>query len=186
MVDEWTTEDNGHRRARVLVAEDETIIRLDLCSLLEQAGLQVCAAARNGAEAIELAGSTRPDIVLMDVRMPKLDGIEAARRILEERAVPIVMLTAHGDKELVARAAGIGIFGYLVKPFREQDLLPAIRLALARHADLTLSRRANNPKIDIFIPAAAGKGGWPLTVARRQDGSADVTLRDLQPGNDAS
>ena len=90
MADEWTTEDERDRRTRVLVAEDETIIRLDLCGLLEQAGMDVCAAARNGEEAVELARSTRPDLALMDVRMPQLEGIEAARRILEERPLPIV------------------------------------------------------------------------------------------------
>jgi CheY-like chemotaxis protein len=184
MADEWTTEDGVDRRKRVLVAEDETIIRLDVCGLLERAGLEVCAAARNGEEAVELARSMRPDIALMDVRMPRLDGIEAARRILDERPLPIVMLTAHGDEELVARAVGIGVFGYLVKPFREQDLLPAIRTAVARHADLTSSRRANNPRIDIFIPAAEGPGGWPLTVARRPDGRADISLRDLRAGDE--
>ena len=184
MAEVWTTEEDVERRKRVLVAEDETIIRLDLCALIERAGLEVCAAARNGEEAIELARWKRPDIALMDIRMPRLDGIEAARRILEERPLPIVMLTAHGDEELVARAVGVGVFGYLVKPFREQDLLPAIQTALARHSDLTSSRRASSPKIDIFIPAAEGKGGWPLTVARRLDGSAEVSLRDLQ-GEDA-
>jgi CheY-like chemotaxis protein len=180
MSDEWTAD-----RKRVLVAEDETIIRIDLCGLLEEAGMEVCAAARNGEEAVELARSTRPDLALMDVRMPRLDGIEAARRILEERPLPIVMLTAHGDEELVTRAVGLGVFGYLVKPFREQDLLPAIHTALARHSDLTSSRRSNRPKIDIFIPAAAGTGGWPLTVAHRLDGSADVSLRDPHAGDDA-
>jgi two-component system, response regulator PdtaR len=184
MADEWTTDDDADRRTRVLVAEDETIIRLDLCGLLEQAGMEVCAAARNGEEAVELARSTRPDVALMDVRMPRFDGIEAARRILEERPLPIVMLTAHGDEELVARAVGIGVFGYLVKPFREQDLLPAIKTALARHSDLTLSRRANNPKIDIFIPAAHGKGSWPITLERRPDGSADIFFRAPQSGDD--
>jgi len=182
MTDEWTTEIAADSRRRVLVAEDETIIRLDLCGLLEQAGMAVCAAAHNGEEAVELAHSTRPDVALMDVRMPGLDGIEAARRILEERALPIVILTAHGDEELVARAVGIGVFGYLVKPFREEDVLPAIHTALARHSDLASSRRANNPKIDIFIPAAGGRGGWPLTVATCEDGSADVSLRDLPVG----
>jgi CheY-like chemotaxis protein len=185
MTDVWTTEKEVERRKRVLVAEDETIIRLDLCGLLEQAGLEICAAARNGEEAVELARSMRPDLALVDVRMPRIDGIEAARRILEERPLPIVMLTAHGDEELVARAVDVGVFGYLVKPFREQDLLPAIQTALARYSDLASSRRANNPKVDIFIPAAEGKGGWPLTVARRLDGGADVSLRDLQAGDDA-
>ncbi|MEA2524574.1 MAG: two-component system, response regulator PdtaR [Thermomicrobiales bacterium] len=137
---------------RVLVAEDETIIRLDLCGLLERVGLEVCAEARDGMEAVELARSTRPALILMDVRMPRLDGIEAARRILAERPIPIVMLTAHGEDEIVSRAVDAGVFGYLVKPFREQDLLPAIRTALARHSDLTASRRPSATKVDIFIP----------------------------------
>src|SRR3989475_10280386 len=121
---------------RVLVAEDETIIRLDLRDLLERAGFEVCAEARDGEEAVALARSERPDLAIMDVKMPRLDGIEAARRILEERPIPIVMLTAYGHDELVSRAVEAGVFGYLVKPFREQDLLPAIRTAEARHAEL--------------------------------------------------
>src|SRR5881275_198301 len=125
---------------RVLVAEDETIIRLDLRDLLERAGFEVCAEARDGEEAVALARSARPDVAIMDVKMPKLDGIEAARRILDERPIPIVMLTAYGQDELVARAVEAGVFGYLVKPFREQDLLPAIRTARARHEELTALR----------------------------------------------
>jgi AmiR/NasT family two-component response regulator len=125
---------------RVLVAEDETIIRLDLRDLLERSGHEVCAEARDGEEAIALARSSEPDIAIMDVKMPKLDGIEAARRILDERPIPIVMLTAYGQDELVARAVEAGVFGYLVKPFREQDLLPAIRTATARHEELTALR----------------------------------------------
>jgi AmiR/NasT family two-component response regulator len=125
---------------RILVAEDETIIRLDLKDLLERAGFEVCAEARDGEEAVELARSERPDLALMDVKMPRLDGIEAAKRILEERPIPIVMLTAYGQQELVARAAEAGVFGYLVKPFREQDLLPAIHTAQARHAELQTLR----------------------------------------------
>jgi AmiR/NasT family two-component response regulator len=125
---------------RVLVAEDETIIRLDLRDLLERAGFEVCAEARDGEEAVALARSASPDVAIMDVKMPKLDGIEAARRILDERPIPIVMLTAYGQDELVARAVEAGVFGYLVKPFREQDLLPAIRTARARHEELTALR----------------------------------------------
>ena len=125
---------------RVLVAEDETIIRLDLRALLERAGFEVCAEARDGEEAVELARSERPDVAVLDVKMPKLDGIEAARRILEERPIPIVMLTAYGQDELVQRAAEAGVFGYLVKPFREQDLLPAISTARARHEELSALR----------------------------------------------
>jgi AmiR/NasT family two-component response regulator len=125
---------------KILIAEDETIIRLDLRELLEQAGFEVCAEARDGIEAVELARSEQPDLVVLDVKMPRLDGIEAARRILDERPIPIVMLTAYGQDELVSRAVEAGIFGYLVKPFREQDLLPAIRTARARHEELAALR----------------------------------------------
>jgi response regulator NasT len=125
---------------RVLVAEDETIIRLDLKDLLERSGFEVCAEARDGEEAVELARSEQPDVAIMDVKMPRLDGIEAARRILDERPIPIVMLTAYGQDELVQRAAEAGVFGYLVKPFREQDLLPAIHTARARHDELAALR----------------------------------------------
>src|SRR5918912_673712 len=125
---------------RILVAEDETIIRLDLVEMLRRAGLEVCAEARDGEEAVALAREHGPDLAIMDVKMPHLDGIEAARRILDERPIPIVMLTAYGQDELVSRAIEAGVFGYLVKPFREQDLLPAIRAARARHEELTALR----------------------------------------------
>ena len=125
---------------RILIAEDETIIRLDLRELLEQAGFEVCAEAKDGIEAVELATSAEPELAILDVKMPRLDGIEAARRILEERPIPIVMLTAYGQDELVSRAVEAGVFGYLVKPFREADLLPAIRTARARHEELATLR----------------------------------------------
>ncbi len=122
--------------ARILVAEDETIIRLDLRALLEKAGFDVCAEAQDGEQAVELARREQPDLALLDVKMPKLDGIDAARRILDDRPIPIVMVTAYGEQELVAKAVEAGVFGYLVKPFRETDLLPAIETARARHAEL--------------------------------------------------
>ena len=125
---------------RILIAEDETIIRLDLRALLEKAGFEVCAEAKDGEEAVTLARTVEPDLAVLDVKMPKLDGIDAARRILEERPIPIVMLTAYGQDEIVQRAAEAGVFGYLVKPFREQDLLPDIRTARARHEELTALR----------------------------------------------
>ncbi|HSC90062.1 MAG TPA: response regulator [Gaiellaceae bacterium] len=125
---------------KILIAEDETLIRLDLRDLLERAGFDVCAEAKDGEEAVALAASERPDLAILDVKMPRLDGIEAARRILEERAIPIVMLTAYGQDELVSRAVEAGVFGYLVKPFRESDLLPAIRTARARHEELAALR----------------------------------------------
>jgi two-component system, response regulator PdtaR len=104
--------------------------------LLESSGFEVCAEAKDGAEAVELARSAQPDLAVLDVKMPKLDGIEAARAILDERPIPIVMLTAYGQEELVSRAVEAGVFGYLVKPFRESDLLPAIHTARARHLEL--------------------------------------------------
>ncbi len=125
---------------RILIAEDESIIRMDLRSLLETAGFEVCAEARDGEEAVALARSEQPDLAILDVKMPNLDGIEAARRILEERPIPIVMVTAYAERELVSRAVEAGVFGYLVKPFRETDLLPAIETARVRHDELSALR----------------------------------------------
>jgi AmiR/NasT family two-component response regulator len=125
---------------KILIAEDETIIRLDLRLLLESNGFEVCGEAKDGEEAVALARSLEPDLAIMDVKMPKLDGIDAARKILGERPIPIVMLTAYGQEELVSRAVEAGVFGYLVKPFREQDLLPAIQTARARYEELSALR----------------------------------------------
>ncbi len=125
---------------RILIAEDETIIRLDLRALLEKAGFEVCAEAKDGEEAVTFARTLEPDLALLDVKMPKLDGIDAARRILDDRPIPIVMVTAYGEEELVSRAVEAGVFGYLVKPFRESDLLPAIATAKARHEELEALR----------------------------------------------
>ena len=115
---------------RVLIAEDETLIRLDVRRLLEAAGFEVCAEARNGREAVSLAAAHHPDVVLLDVKMPELDGVEAARQILAERAVPIVMLTAYGYGELISRALDVGVVGYVVKPFTERELIGAVRGAV--------------------------------------------------------
>ncbi len=128
-------------RPHVLIAEDETIIRLDLRQLLEEHGFHVCAEARDGLEAVELARATQPDVALLDLRMPALDGIEAARRIYAERPLPIVMLTAYDDRASVMRAIGAGIFGYITKPFEARDVVPALETALARHGELLAARR---------------------------------------------
>jgi AmiR/NasT family two-component response regulator len=125
---------------RVLVGEDEALIRLDLCGLLADAGYEVCAEARDGSEAVELARAERPDLALLDVKMPVLDGIEAARRILDERPIPIVIVSAFTERKLVDRAAEAGVFGYLAKPFRADDLVPAIATARARFGELTAVR----------------------------------------------
>jgi response regulator NasT len=125
---------------RVLVAEDETLIRLDLRDLLERAGFDVCAEAKDGIEAVELAATERPDLAVLDVKMPRVDGLSAARRILDERPIPIVMLTAYAEQDLVSRAVEAGVFGYLLKPFRAEDLLPAMQTARARFAELQAVR----------------------------------------------
>jgi len=108
--------------------------------MLERAGFEVVAEARDGREAVALAATHRPDLAVMDVKMPELDGIDAARQMLEQRQIPIVMLTAFSEAALVGRAVDAGVFGYLVKPFRESDLLPAIEAARARHAELQALR----------------------------------------------
>lgn len=138
---------------RVLIAEDETLIRLDLKAMLERAGLDVCAEARDGVEALELARSEQPDLAILDVKMPGLDGIEAARRMLDERPIPIVIVSAFTERSLVARAAEAGVFGYLAKPFRENDLLPAIATAQARFGELTEVRE----QVDSLADALASR-----------------------------
>lgn len=125
---------------RVLVAEDETIIRLDLKELLVRAGHTVVAEARDGEEAVALAEQTNPDLIVMDVKMPRMDGIDAARKIMEQQPVAIVMLTAYAHEDLVIRASEAGAFGYLVKPFREADLVPAIVTARSRFEELSSVR----------------------------------------------
>ncbi len=122
--------------ASVLIAEDETVIRLDLRGQLEDAGYEVCGEARDGEEAVELARTLQPDVVLLDVKMPGIDGIESARRITAERSVPIVLVTAFDDRELVRRAGEAGVFAYLLKPYRPNELTPAIETAIARHREL--------------------------------------------------
>ena len=122
-------------RPRLVVAEDQALIRLDLERLLDEAGFDVCGAARDGQEAVELALELHPDIVVLDVKMPRLDGVEAARRILAEGFVPIVMLTAYGYGELISRAADAGVVGFVVKPFKESALVEALHEALERAPD---------------------------------------------------
>jgi response regulator NasT len=151
---------------RILIAEDETLIRLDLKGLLEGAGFEVCAEARDGEEAVALARTTEPDVALLDVKMPRLDGIEAARRILDERSIPIVMVTAYGERELVSRAVEAGVFGYLVKPFRDTDLLPAIETARARHDELAAVREEAESLADALAARKAIERAKGLLMER--------------------
>ena len=121
---------------RIVVAEDETLIRLDLAEMLGDAGYDVVGQAGNGEQAIELARELRPDLVVMDVKMPVLDGISAAEVIGKERLAPVVMLTAFSQKELVERARDAGVMAYVVKPFTAADLTPAIDIARSRWLEL--------------------------------------------------
>jgi len=138
---------------RVLIAEDETLIRLDLRGMLESAGFDVCAEAHDGVEAVELAATAAPDLAVLDVKMPRLDGIEAARKILDERPMPIVIVSAFTEQSVVRRAAEAGVFGYLAKPFREEDLLPAIATARARFEELVTVR----DQVDSLAEALAAR-----------------------------
>ena len=119
---------------RILVAEDEALIRMDLVEMLRDAGYEVIAAASNGQEAIELAQLHKPDLAILDVKMPILDGISAAEKIIA--IAPVLMLTAFSQRELVDRARDAGVMAYVVKPFTISDLVPAIEIAISRHVQM--------------------------------------------------
>ncbi|MDR4532520.1 response regulator [Glutamicibacter sp. PS] len=121
---------------RVVVAEDETLIRLDIVEILRSEGYDVVAEADNGQMALEKAREFKPDLVLMDVKMPVMDGITAAEAIVKERIAPVVLLTAFSQKELVDRAREAGAMAYVVKPFTPADLTPAIEIAISRHDEI--------------------------------------------------
>ncbi len=120
---------------RILVAEDEAIIRLDLVETLREEGYDVVAETGRGDDALRLVDEVQPDLAILDVRMPGLDGIEVAREIVANRAAAVLILTAFGQRELVERAAEAGAMAYLVKPWQRSDLVPAIEMALARHKE---------------------------------------------------
>ncbi|MBD8020016.1 MULTISPECIES: ANTAR domain-containing response regulator [Brevibacterium] len=127
--------ENGVVR-RVVVAEDEAVIRLDIVEMLREVGYDVVGEAADGESAIRLAEELRPDLVVMDIKMPVLDGISAAERIAKARIAPVVLLTAFSQKELVERARDAGAMAYVVKPFTSNDLVPALEIALSRHAEI--------------------------------------------------
>ncbi|MDA8549735.1 response regulator [Aquiluna sp.] len=120
---------------RVVVVEDEALIRMDVVATLEEAGFEIVGEGADGEEAISLAKEHEPDLVVMDIKMPKLDGISAAEKIAELK-IPVVLLTAFSQTDLVSRAAEAGAMAYVTKPFKPADLLPAIQIALARHEEL--------------------------------------------------
>lgn len=121
---------------RVVIADDEAVIRMGLRTMLEERGYRVVGEAGDGARVLDLVAKQRPDLVFLDIKMPGLDGLAAAERLAETARVPVILLTAYGDRGLVERAQRAGVMGYLMKPLREADLAPAIELALARFRDL--------------------------------------------------
>jgi response regulator NasT len=125
---------------RVLIAEDEALIRLDLAEMLTEEGFEVVGQAVDGEQAVALAIELRPDLVILDVKMPKKDGIDAAGEIVAEQIAPVVILTAFSQRDLIERARDAGAMAYLVKPFSKADLLPAIELAVARYAETAALR----------------------------------------------
>lgn len=126
---------------RVVIAEDEALIRLDLKEMLEEDGYIVVGEAGDGESAVKLAMELRPDLVILDVKMPILDGISAAERIVSERVAPCLILTAFSQRDLVERARDAGAMAYLVKPFTKSDLVPAIEMAISRHEEITALER---------------------------------------------
>lgn len=122
-------------QVKILIADDESIIRLDLKTLLEEMGHIVIAEAADGQRALELARSLKPDVVIMDIKMPVMDGLDAAKVIAQEKIAPVVLLTAYSQKDLIERAKEAGVYAYLVKPFQESDLLPAIEIAISRYLE---------------------------------------------------
>ena len=128
-------------RTRVIIADDESLIRMDLREMLTSLGYLVVGEVGDGRSAVNLARELRPDIVLMDIKMPDMDGIEAAQVLTEERVAPVLLLSAYSQQELVQRAQKAGVAGYLVKPFRESDLTPAIEVALARFSEFRAMAR---------------------------------------------
>jgi AmiR/NasT family two-component response regulator len=124
------------RKLRIVIADDEPIILLDLRQMLEELGYSVVAEASTGTQAVEMVRKFKPDLAILDVKMPEMDGIEAARILHEEKLAPVLLLTAYSDTDLIQRAKQAGVYGYLVKPFKQADLTPAIEIALSRYYDV--------------------------------------------------
>jgi AmiR/NasT family two-component response regulator len=131
-VGEWNVD-----KLRIVIADDESIIRLDLKETLQRMGHQVVAEAGDGSTAVELVRQHKPDLAILDVKMPEMDGVDAAKEIARERLAPVLLLTAYSQQDLVRRAMDAGVFAYVVKPFTESDLLPAVGVAIARFREFS-------------------------------------------------
>nr|WP_221473872.1 response regulator [Planomonospora venezuelensis] len=171
---------------RVVIAEDEALIRLDLKEMLEEDGYAVVGEAGDGETAVKLAAELRPDLVILDVKMPVLDGISAAEQIVSQRIAPCLILTAFSQRDLVERARDAGAMAYLVKPFTKSDLVPAIEMAVSRHEEIaalerevgTLSERLETRKL---VERAKGllmaEHGWSEPQAFRWIQKASMDRR---------
>ena len=133
---ETTVPDEARTKRRVVVAEDESLIRLDLVEMLREEGYEVVGEASDGQRAVDLTSELKPDLVIMDIKMPVRDGIDAASEIAASRLAPVVILTAFGQRELVEKARDAGAMAYLVKPFTKTDLIPAVEVAASRFAEI--------------------------------------------------
>jgi AmiR/NasT family two-component response regulator len=135
-------------RTRVIIADDESLIRMDLREMLQNLGYLVVGEVGDGRSAVNLARELRPDVVIMDIKMPDMDGIDAAKVLTEEHIAPVILLTAYNQRDLVERAKEAGVVGYMVKPFRESDLVPAIEVALARFKEFeALHKEVNDLQV---------------------------------------
>lgn len=150
---------------RVVIAEDEALIRLDLKEMLEEEGYSVVGEAGDGQTAVELAREHRPDLVILDVKMPVLDGISAAEKIAEESIAPVLMLTAFSQRDLVERARDAGAMAYLVKPFSKSDVVPAIEMAVSASRSCARWRRRSRTSRCGWRPASSSTG--PRASCRR-------------------
>jgi two-component system, response regulator PdtaR len=159
------------RAGGVLLVDDEALIRMGMRVMLEDLGYQVIGEAADGEEAIEKVAALDPDVVIMDIKMPGMDGLEATRRIMAEHPVPVIVLTAYNQRSLVEEAADAGVLAYLMKPVRESDIGPAIEVARARFADLLWLRRASADR-----PARKG-AGEPRARTSNQIEAATQLLR---------
>lgn len=132
-------------KLRIVIADDESIIRLDLKETLQRMGHQVVAEAGDGRTAVELVRQHRPDLAILDVKMPEMDGVDAAKEIARDRLAPVLLLTAYSQQDLVRRAMDAGVFAYVVKPFTESDILPAVAVAIARFREFSaIAEEASN------------------------------------------
>jgi response regulator NasT len=159
---------------RVVVAEDESLIRLDIVEILRDNGYEVVGEAGDGETAVALATELRPDLVIMDVKMPQLDGISAAERLSKGHIAPVVLLTAFSQKELVERASEAGALAYVVKPFTPNDLLPAIEIALARHAQIIALEAEVGDLVERFETRKLVDRAKGLLMTRRQMSEPDA------------